>query len=118
MKKKKKRRKYGLLESEESFSQFSSVAQSYLTLCGPMDCSTPGLPIIDTRKNLLKLMSIDLVMPFNHLILCHPLLLHFSSCLQSFPASASFPMGQFFASGDQSIGASASASVLPVNIQD
>ena len=42
----------------------------------------------------------------------------FSSCLQSFPASGSFPVSQFFASGDQSIGASASASVLPMNIQD
>ena len=42
----------------------------------------------------------------------------FSSCLQSFPASGSFPVSQFFASGGQSIGASASASVLPVNIQD
>ena len=42
----------------------------------------------------------------------------FSSCFQSFPASGSFPMSQFFASGGQSIRASASASVLPVNIQD
>ena len=42
----------------------------------------------------------------------------FSSCLQSFPASGSFPMSQFFASGGQSIGGSASASVLPMNIQD
>ena len=42
----------------------------------------------------------------------------FSSCLQSFPASGSFPMNQFFASGSQSSGASASASVLPMNIQD
>ena len=41
----------------------------------------------------------------------------FSSCLQSFPASGSFPMSQFFASGGQSIGASASASVFPMNIQ-
>ena len=53
---------------------------------------------------------------------CHPTILSsvipFSSCLQSFPASASFPMNQFFASGGQSIGASASASVLPMNIQD
>ena len=52
---------------------------------------------------------------------CHPAISFsvtpFSSCLQSFPASGSFPMSQFFASGDQSIGASASASVLPVNIQ-
>ena len=61
--------------------------------------------------SLLKLMSIKSVMPFNHLILCHP-------CLQSFPASASFLMSQLFASGGQSIRALASASVLPQNIQD
>ena len=42
----------------------------------------------------------------------------FSSCLQSFPASGSFPMSQFFTSHSQSIGVSASASVLPMNIQD
>ena len=63
--------------------------------------------------SLLKLMSIESVMPSNHLILCHPIL-----CLQSFPASGSFPMSQFFTSGGQSIGVSASASVLPMNIQD
>ena len=44
--------------------------------------------------------------------------IHFPSCLQSFPASVSFPMSQFFESGGQSVGASASASVLPMNIQD
>ena len=53
---------------------------------------------------------------------CHPTILSFvvpfSSCLQSFPASVSFPVNQFFASGGQSIGASTSASVLPKNIQD
>ena len=53
---------------------------------------------------------------------CHPTIsssvVPFSSCLQSFPASGSFPMSQFFASGGQSIGLSASASVLPKNIQD
>ena len=53
---------------------------------------------------------------------CHPTIsssvVPFSSCLQSFPASGSFPMSQFFTSGGQSIGASASASVLPMNIQD
>ena len=53
---------------------------------------------------------------------CHPTIssfaISFSSCLQSFPASGSFPVSQFFASGGQSIGASASASVLPMNIQD
>ena len=59
-------------------------------------------------------MSIESVMPSNHLILCCPLL----SCLQSFPASGSFPVSQFFASGSQSIGVSASASVLPMNIHN
>ena len=55
-------------------NKFSSVSHSWLTLCHPMDCSTPGLPITDSRS-LLKLMSIESVMPSNHLILCHPLLL-------------------------------------------
>ena len=64
-----------------------------------------------------KPMSIESVMPSNHLILCCPLLL-FSSCPQSFPASGSFPMSQLFPSGGQSIGVSASTSVLPVNTQD
>ena len=53
---------------------------------------------------------------------CHPIIpssvIPFSSCLQSFPALGSFPMSQFFTSGDQSIGVSALASVLPMNIQD
>ena len=53
---------------------------------------------------------------------CHPTMsssvIPFSSCFQSFPASGSFPMSQFFASGGQSTGVSASASVLPMNIQD
>ena len=69
---------------------------------------------ITNSRSLLKLMSIESVMPTNHLILVIP----FSSCLQSFPASGSFQMSQFFASGGQSTGVSASASVLPVNIQD
>ena len=56
-------------------SQFSSVAQSYPTLCDPMDCSTPGSLSITNSQSLLKLMSIELVMPSNHLILCGPLLL-------------------------------------------
>ena len=58
-------------------------------------------------------MSIKSVMPPNHLILCIP----FSSCPQSFPASGSFPDRQLFASGVQSIGTSASASVFKMNIQ-
>ena len=64
-------------------------------------------------RGLFKLMSIESVMPSNHLSFCHSL----SSCLQSFPASGSFPMSWLFSSR-QSIEASASASVLPQNIQD
>ena len=70
---------------------------------------------ITNSQSLLKRMSIESVMPSSHLIPCRPLLF---SLFQSFPASASFPMSQFFASGGQSIGLSASASVLPMNIQD
>ena len=54
---------------------FSSVSQSCPTLCDPMDCSMPGLPVHHQSWNLLKLMSIELVMPSNNLILCSPLLL-------------------------------------------
>ena len=64
-------------------------------------------------QSLLKLMSLESVMPSNHLILCHP----FFSCLQSFPASGSLLMSWLFASGGHSIGASASVSVLPMNTQ-
>ena len=63
--------------------------------------------------SLLTLVSIESVMPSNHLILCCPLL-HLPSI---FPASGSFPISQLFASGGQSIGVSASPSVLPMNIQ-
>ena len=69
---------------------------------------------ITNTPSLLKLMAIKSVTPYNHLILCLP----FSSCFQSFPASGSFPMNQFFASGGQRVGASASTLVLPMHIQD
>ena len=71
---------------------------------------------ITNSQNLLKLMYIELVMPSNHLVLCRPLLLLPSI----FPSilSQSFLMSQLFISGGQSIGASASTSALPMNIQD
>ena len=65
-------------------------------------------------QDLLELMSIESVMQSNQLVLCHPLLL----LVQSFPESGSFQMSQFCTSGGQSIGVSASASVLPMNIQE
>ena len=55
--------------------QFSSVTQPCPTLCKPMNCSTPGLPVHPNSQSLPKLMSIESVMPSNHLILCCPLLL-------------------------------------------
>ena len=55
--------------------QFSSVAQLCLTLCDPMNCSTPSLPVHHQTRSSLKLTSIELVMPSSHLILCRPLLL-------------------------------------------
>jgi len=70
-----------------------------------------SLSIITNSWSLLKLMSIKSVMPSNHLILCHPLLLP-----SVFPRIRAFPMSQFFTSGGQNIGAS--VLVLPMNIQD
>ena len=55
--------------------QFSSVAQSCPTLCDPTDCSTPGLPIHHQLPEFTQTHVIESVMPFNHLIFCHPLLL-------------------------------------------
>ena len=65
-------------------------------------------------QSLFKLMSIELVILSNHLILAAP----FFFCLQSVPVSGSFPVSGFSINGGQSPGASASTSVLPVNIQD
>ena len=96
--------------------QFSSVQSlSCVRLfANPWTAARQASLFITNSWSLLKLMSVASMMPSNHLILCLP----FSFCLQSFPASGSFPMSQFFASGGQSIGVSASASVLPMNIQD
>jgi len=69
---------------------------------------------ITNSQSLLKLMSIESVMPSNHFILSHPLLF----LLSIFPSIRVFPSSQFFSSGGQSNGVSASASVLPMHIQD
>ena len=95
-------------------SQFSSVAQSCLTLCDPMDCSTPGFPV---HHQLPELAQIHPLSQWSHRTISSSVI-PFSSCLQSCPASESFLVSQFFTSGGQSIGVSASASVHPVNIQD
>ena len=56
-------------------AEFSSVAQLCPTLCDPMNCSTPDSLSITNSRSLIKLIPIESVMPSNHLILCHPLLL-------------------------------------------
>ena len=93
---------------------------SHVRLCDPMDCSTPGFPVLFPKvfpKLFPKVCS-------NSCSLsqwCHPTIsssvIPFSSCPQSFPASRSFPMSQLFTSGGQSIEVSASVSVLPMNTQ-
>ena len=94
--------------------QFSSVeslrhVQLFAT---PWTAAHQASLSVTNSRSLLKLMSIESVMPSNHLILCHPLHL-LPSIL---PRIRVFPMSQFFLTGGQSIGAS--ASVLPMNIQD
>ena len=98
---------------EEGFSSIQSLSHIQLFATPWTTARQASLSIINSWS-LLKFTSIASGMPSNYLILCHPLLLR----LQSFPASGSFPMSQFFTSGGQSIGVSASTSVLPMNIQD
>ena len=88
----------------------SSVTQSCPTLCNPMDWSKPGFPV---HHQLLELTQTHV-----HQVRDDIQTVPFSSYLQSFPASGSFPKSLFFTSGGQIIGVSASASDLPMNIQD
>ena len=95
--------------------QFSSVAQSHVTLCDPMDLSMPGLPVHHQLPEFTQTHDHwvgDAIQP------SHPLSLPSSPHLQSFPASESFQMSQLFTSGGNSIGVSASTSVPPMNTQD
>ena len=93
--------------------QFLFQFSHSVALCDPIDCSMPGLPVHPpgAHPNSCPLSQ-----------WCHPAILSFvvpfSSGLQSSPASGSFPMNQFFASGGQSIWVLASVSVLPMNIQN
>ena len=108
-------RKCQKASSEHTFLvQFSSVAQSCLTLCDPINCSTPGSPVRHQRRRFLKLMSVESVMPSNHLILRHPLLLPPSV----FPSFRVFSSESLLCIRWPRYWSSASASVFPVNIQD
>ena len=95
--------------------QFSSVAQLCPTLCDPMNASMPGLPVHHQLPEFTQTYVYrvgDAIQP------SHPLSSPSPPAPKSLPASESFPMSQLFASGGQSIGVSASASVLPMNTQD
>ena len=92
--------------------QFSHWALSKSVM--PLTAARQALQSITNSQSLLKVMTIEPVMRPNYLIIS----VLFSSCLQSFPASGCFPMSWVFELGGQKIGASASASVLLMNIQD
>ena len=83
------------------------------TLCNAMDCITLGFPVLTNSQTLLRLMSIELVMPSNHLILCRPLLLP-----SNFPSIRVISKESVLHIMWPSVGVSASASVLLMNIQD
>ena len=95
------------------FSSVQSLSRVWLFVT-PWTAARQASLSITNSWSSPKPMSIESVMPSNHLILCRPLLLLPSI----FPASGSFLMSQLFVSGGQSIRASASALVLPMNIQD
>ena len=135
-----------MIFEEGTSVQFSSVQllSCVWLFATPWTAACQASLSIPNSWSLLNLMSIESVMPSNHFFLCHPLLilpsifprfrvfsnklalcinqvvkvLEFELQHQSFPASGSFPVNQFFASGGQSIWVSASASVLPMNTQD
>ena len=95
---------------QPQFSSVQSLSRVQLFATPWIAAHQASLPITNSWSSL-GLTSIESVMPSSHLILCRPLLL----LTQSLPASESYPMSQLFASGGQSIGAS--ASVFPMNIQ-
>ena len=100
--------------SEKGSVQFCSVAQSCPTLCDPMDCSTPGLPV---HHQLPEFTQTHLHWVSYAIQASHPLLSPFPPALNLFQYQGLFKC-QFFASGGQSIGVSVSTLVLPMNTQD
>ena len=104
---------HGVTNSQTWLSDWTEL-KLCLTLCEPMGCSTPGFPVLHYFLEFAQTCWLSWW--------CHPTIsssvIPFSSCLQSFPALGSLLMSQLFASGGLSIGASALASVLPMNIQD
>ena len=95
--------------------QFSSVAQSCLTLWDPMDCSMPGFPV---HQQLLEFTLTHVHQVGNAIQPSHPLSSPSPPAFNLSQHQGLFQMSQFFTSSGQSIGVSASASVLPMNIQN
>ena len=100
-----------------TFSELGDLLFSHSVMsnfCNSMNCSMPSFPVLhylpESAQTHVHWVS-DSIQPSQPVA-------PFSSCLQSFPASRSFPMSQFYSSGGQSIAVSASASFLPMNIQD
>ena len=94
--------------------QFSSVTQSCLTLCNPMNHSMPGLPV---HHQLQEFTQTHIHWVGDDIQPSHPVV-PFSSCPQSLPASESFPVSQLFTWGGQNTGVSALASFFPKNTWD
>ena len=102
-------------QNKNYFHHFSSVTQSYPTLFDPMNCSTPGLPGASPTPGVHS--NSGPSSQWCHLTISSSVI-PFSSCLQSFPASGSFPVSQSVLIRWPNIGVSASASVLQMNIQN
>ena len=106
------------MKTQKKYFQSVSVQLSHSVVSDslrPMDCNMPGLPDHHQLPEFTQThvhWEGDAIQPSPHSVV------PFSSCLQSFPTLGSFKRSQLFASGGQSIGVSASAAVLPVNIQD
>ena len=107
--------KFYMFESCNKLIQFGSVTQSCPTLCNPMDCNTPGLPVY---HQLPELTQTHIRCVGGAIQPSHPLSSPSPPAFDLFQHQGLFQMSQFIASSGQSIGVSISASVLPMNIQD
>ena len=106
--------KHNIVQRKQVMEESSSFSHCHVRLfVTPLTAAHQASLSFTISQSLLKLLSIESMMPSNLSASVIP----FSSCLQSFPASGSFQTSQLFASGGQSTGASALASVLPMNIQ-
>ena len=106
---------YRVAKNQTWLKQLISSVPSCPTICGPMHCNNARFPCSSPTPRVSSNSCPS--SQWCHLTISSSVV-PFSSCLQSFPASGSFPVSQLFASGGQRTGVSVSASVLPMNIQD